>query len=214
MKFHIYITIVVGTISVMCQNPKRVLPSMEQKAVSDQDLPYQDMFKPLDGIWSGTFRIYENPSGQEILGDRDGPIVLDSNQIKTFDLISAIQVRQKYQSLTPYYQTVEIRDTYHGDGDTTLVESFGVNKIENGRIWCIVKKPDEQIIHEGSWEAPHTIIWTRWEKQPLKKEYFRETVMENTYTILGYGYYGSDDPELAPKTWFIGNYARLSDYFR
>ncbi|NJK83820.1 MAG: hypothetical protein HC912_08415 [Saprospiraceae bacterium] len=52
-----------------------------------------------------------------------------------------------------------------------------------------MRKPEETIIHEGSLENEHTIIWQRDNKNPQKIEYFRETILEDVYEIIGYGYY-------------------------
>ena len=75
-------------------------------------------------------------------------------------------------------------------------------------MWCVVRKPDETVIHKGSLDGKSTIIWQRQEQNPQRVEYFRETVLENTYTIIGWGYYEGDDLNLMPRYWFYGDYKR------
>jgi len=75
-------------------------------------------------------------------------------------------------------------------------------------MWCIVKKPDEVIVHHGRTEGEATIIWERNETGPQKIEFFRETVRDSLYEIVGWGYYGDDNPNLAPRFWFLGTYRR------
>ncbi|NIV72681.1 MAG: hypothetical protein GWN16_09035, partial [Calditrichae bacterium] len=125
-------------------------------------------------------------------------------------LIQTIQVRQEYTSKTPYFQQVKITDAYTKGDQEKVVRSRGVNKIQNGELWCVIVKPDETVIHSGKTEGQHTIIWQRSERNPLKIEYFREKVEAKTYTIVGWGYYGDDDPALTPRLWFRGVYHRVN----
>jgi len=181
--------------------------------ITAEDSSYAGVFLPLDGIWVGRFEIYEDSEGQRDL-PKNSSIPLDTNYIKKQKLINSLDVRQQYVSKTPFYQQVSITDTYVNDRDTTVVMSRGVNKIEGGQLWCVVEKPSEKIVHLGKFDPPNTIIWYRNETAPLKKEFFSETVNDENYTIVGYGYYGEDDPERMPKTWFIGRYHQLSEYIR
>ncbi|MEL6254923.1 MAG: hypothetical protein AAFR87_23150, partial [Bacteroidota bacterium] len=86
---------------------------------------------------------------------------------------------------------------------------LGYNKVEDTQILCVVNKPDEQVIHQGMVPADSTIIWGRDLRDPTKVEYFYEEIKANTYFIVGWGYYGEDDPELTPKTWFYAAYERV-----
>jgi hypothetical protein len=87
--------------------------------------------------------------------------------------------------------------------------SNAVNSVRNGRLWCVVKKPGETVIHSGTLEDDHTIVWQSSRDDPLRIEYFRESVEGDLYTVRGWGYYGGDDPGLTPRTWFRGDYRRV-----
>jgi len=176
----------------------------------DADKKYAGVFKALDGVWEGSFYIYEDPQGQK-QGDAEPKIDPDFDPArKGCTLVQTIRVRQNYHSESPYYQKVTIKDIYTSAGGREKVEeSYGINKIENGKMWCVVQKPDEIIIHEGIKEGGDTIIWSRKIYSPLKIETFKETVSDDKYSITGWGYYRSDDPELSPKTWFKGEYIRV-----
>jgi hypothetical protein len=213
IKIYIYITASSLLLASKCQHNPDVLVDMSPPQFSDADTTYKEIFFPLDGIWVGSFRIYEDPEGQKDFKPSD-LTGLDVSRIDKMALISTLSVRQEYKSITPYFQKVRIIDTYVEAGDTNVVESSGVNKVENGMLWCVVQKPTEKIVHQGRFVAPNTLIWSRSEKAPLRKEYFEETVSEDNYQILGYGYYGTDDPTLSPKTWFIANYQAISDFIR
>ena len=127
-----------------------------------------------------------------------------------FNLPDSILVEQEYVSQTPYFQTVVIRDScISPDGSRRTVLSKGVNKVQDGRLWCVVQKPDETIIHRGKWIEPATMIWQRNLSNPLRIEYFRETVKADSYSIVGWGYYGKDNPEFAPRLWFRAIYHRV-----
>ncbi len=181
---------------------------MQQAQVMPQDSVYANVFKSLDGTWQGEFIIYEVEGGQqEGRAPTDGLSLAYLNTLPVREQ-NRISVKQIYQSLSPYYQKVEIEDTYTQAGERITVKSYGVNKIEKGEMWCVVQKPNEKIIHRGQTDGHETIIWSRNKSTPLNIEYFRETVLPKTYEIIGYGYYGTDDPQKAPKTWFHGHYMR------
>ena len=170
------------------------------------DSVFANVYQPLDGIWKGTFRIYEDTVRRTRL-----PSVLAKPQRKTLDqlpikLVDTLLVVQEYRSQTPYFQNVTINDFYPQQQKTVL--SKGVNKVQDGKMWCVVHKPDDTVIHHGSLEGSHTIIWERAESNPQRMEYFRETVQENSYQIIGYGYYEGDDPEMMPRLWFYATYER------
>jgi NADPH-dependent 2,4-dienoyl-CoA reductase/sulfur reductase-like enzyme len=116
-----------------------------------------------------------------------------------------LRVRQDYLSESPTFQRVSIRDTYP---DGRVVVSEGVNKVQDGLLYCVVRKPDDLVIHTGSRPTPDTIIWQRDRSEPLALEWFKETVSSESYTIVGWGYYGSDDPTRAPRTFFHARYVR------
>ena len=169
-----------------------------------------NVFKPLDGKWKGKFHVYEDTSGQQ--KNNPQPKDIDAETLKKMPLkeLLVIDVEQTYTSKSPFYQEVTIKDTYtNKDGTKRVVVSKGVNKVENGQLLCIVNKPDEQVIHTGKTQGKHTIIWQRHIKNPLKIEYFKETVEKDKYTIVGWGYYGNDNPSLSPKTWFYALYTRV-----
>ena len=117
-----------------------------------------------------------------------------------------INVQQVYTSESPYFQRVTITDFYPDSGKEEV--SQGVNKVENGKMLCVVNKPNETIIHHGKTSGKETIIWHSEQQNPQKIEYFQETVGEQFYEIIGYGYYAGDDINLAPKLWFYGKYER------
>lgn len=168
------------------------------------------VYSALDGQWQGTFIVFTDRQGQQPGQAQPKPLtrrILDALDLQeTF----SIAVKQNYRSLSPWKQEVTIVDTYlQEDGSEKEVSSSGWNLVEEDKMLCIVHKPDETVRHEGHLEDEHTIIWQRSERAPLKIEYFRETVLQDSYTIIGWGYYGDDDPALTPRTWFLGEYRRV-----
>jgi len=177
--------------------------------VTAKDRRLAGVYSPLDGVWVGEFRIFASPDGQSVGPARPREIAGVTIATPPLRALQTIRVRQEYVSDSPYFQRVTIRDTYSDAKGERTVESRGVNKIQNGRLWCVVKKPNETVIHQGSAPSPGVIIWERDQRSPLKIEYFHETVRANAYTIRGWGYYGKDDPEKAPRLWFLGEYKRI-----
>lgn len=169
------------------------------------DEKFKDVYKPLDGTWRGKFNIYTDTRGQV---DGPRPKALDPEAWKQapYQLDQTIDVTQVYASESPYFQRVTITDTY---ADGRVVTSKGVNKVQDGKMYCVVIKPDDTVIHDGDTDGAETILWSRDRKSPLAVEFFRETVKKDTYTIIGWGYYGSDDPGKAPRYFFEATYKRV-----
>jgi len=171
--------------------------------VVDADHPFADVYSPLDGTWKGVFLVKEDshpinkPSNLQ-------DTALMSQFITSSKTIHTIHVTQTYTSESPYFQRVSISDFYPDTGKTE--RSTGVNKIQDGKMWCVVHKPNDKVIHSGSTPNDHTIIWQS--NKPKRTEYFYESVGEHYYEIIGYGYYNDDDTSLSPKLWFYGKYER------
>lgn len=169
------------------------------------DSALANVYQSLHGLWVGDFEIYRDDSGaprnESLLHDLS-PSMLNRPELNS---VEVIRVHQRYESLTPFFQKVDIQDTYQ---DGREVISRGVNKVQDGQMWCVVRKPDETVIHRGSSPGPETIIWQRNEQNPQKIEYFQETVTDNRYTIIGWGYYEGDDTTRMPRYWYHGMYTR------
>lgn len=172
---------------------------------------YANVFKSLDGRWEGIFYVYEDTLGQReepsLVQTREiDPEFLENLPLKVSNTVDVVHI---YESDSPYYQRGTIIDTYtNWEGEVVTVESDAINKVENGVMYCIVDKPDDYVVHLGSLDDENYIIWERNITSPLKIEYFKEKAEGDTYSIIGYGYYGDDDPTKSPKTWFYGVYER------
>ena len=166
----------------------------------------------LDGQWMGMFYIYEDPSYMS-RGGPDRQVQADfSLKQAGFIAVDSIAVYQSYRSESPYYQTVQIQDMYTSpNGEQHEVISLGVNKVQQGGLWCVVQKPDETVVHRGQLLDRQTIIWSRHEQEPQRIEWFRETVTDSVYSIVGWGFYGGDDPQVGPPLWFTAQYRKQED---
>lgn len=205
--FFFFINFLFGLTFLTCQNPMEVDIDTHPK-FSKADQAFANVYQPLDGTWKGRFIIYEDTDRKKAKKVDLGNISIENLEKKGLKQIGTIDVKQVYTSESPYFQKVTITDTYPESGKSVV--SKGVNKIEGGKMLCVVIKPDEVVVHNGSVDEQdeHTIIWQRSEKNPQKVEYFRETVLETTYEIVGWGYYEGDDRKLSPRLWFHGKYVR------
>jgi hypothetical protein len=176
-----------------------------QPTPTSQDEAFANVFDPLNGLWNGDFEVYRDDN----LAPRDNDILYNPTPAQltqaNINSVRLVNVTQRYESVTPYFQKVEIIDRYF-DGSQAV--STGVNKVQDGKMWCVMEKPEEKVIHRGSTDGPATIIWQRHEEDPQKIEYFRETVEGDRYTILGWGYYEGDDTTRMPRYWYYGMYKR------
>jgi hypothetical protein len=185
------------------QPPERITKAEEK---------YAGVFKMLDGQWRGTFYIYEDPSYMSRRGP-DRQVQADFNLKQAgFMAVDSIAVYQSYRSESPYYQTVKIQDSYTSpNGEQKEVISLGVNKVQQGGLWCVLQKPDKKVVHSGQLLDKQTIIWSRQEQVPQRIEWFRETVTDSVYSIVGWGYYSGDDPQVGPPLWFTAKYIKQED---
>ena len=174
--------------------------------ITAKDRQYENAYKLLDGKWKGNFQIFEDKKrvSKEMLDLK--LITTKSLEKEGITLVDEIEVEQIYTSETPFFQRVTITDYYPKTGKK--VAAKGVNKVQNGKLLCVVIKPNDTVVHDGYLEKENTIIWQRNEKTPQKVEYFRETVDQQFYEIIGWGYYDGDDLSLSPKFWFYGKYER------
>jgi len=204
-SFIIYI-LCVFWMNSSCQNTLAIDDLKTLPKTTKEDTKYTNVFKILDGHWKGKFLIFEDqnliPKEQSDLKN----ISFSSIKKRRLKQVNSIDVEQVYTSETPYFQRVTITDFYPHSGQKII--SKGVNKIQNGKLWCVVKKPDETVIHKGSANQTNTIIWQRNEKQPQKIEYFKETVSDQFYEIIGWGYYQGDNPRMSPRLWFYARYEK------
>ncbi len=169
-----------------------------------------NVFKPWDGTWEGKFYIYEDTLGQREGEAQPENISYEYFQSLPLKLKSVIEAKHVYVSENPFLQKGVITDTYISeDGTKMKVSSTAVNKVENGKLKCIVTKPGETVIHQGKYLGNNTIVWHRNIEKPKRIEYFYETVDSLHYKIIGWGYYGNDDPNLTPRTWFYGDYKKM-----
>lgn len=169
-------------------------------------------FRPLDGKWRGRFHVYVDTRGQQAMPVEPADLDPAAWQQPPFRRTATLEVEQEYTSEDDAFQRVVIRDRLP---DGTVAVSRGVNKIQDGRLWCVVRKPDDLVIHPGELVGPATptsctIIWRRDRAEPKAIEFFREVVGPQTYTIVGWGKYGDDDPAKGPRMYFSATYRRVA----
>lgn len=210
MKFvHLYLFLALSLSSSVCSQSKDQIDNItEAPEVVKADEAFANVYQALDGTWLGVFSIYEDPKPSKL--DESQLVKLTKEQAtdERFKKSYEINVTQVYTSVSPYFQKVKITD-YNPQTKETEV-SHGVNKIQNGEMWCVVRKPSGTVIHQGRTDGPDTIIWQSKQDIPLKVEYFYETISDDTYEIIGYGYYDGDDAGLMPRLWFYGSYDKIN----
>ncbi len=208
MKFFKLLCLLLSGINlIQCQSTPAIDDLTVIPEVTAADEKYVNAYQLLDGKWKGQFKIYTDSKRKKKGAIDLKNIGLKNLKKKGLNLNSIIEVEQIYTSETPYFQRVIITDFYPESGQKVMAK--GVNKVQDGKLLCVVVKPDDTVIHDGYLENDNTIIWQRAEKTPQKVEYFRETVDEKFYEIIGWGYYSEDDLSLSPPFWFYGKYERV-----
>lgn len=183
---------------------RNISKSKERKSIY-----YGNVFKPLDGIWEGEFKVYIDTLGQH--AGLAQPKEIDFDSIKKFSLKlqSVIKAKHIYKSVNQFRQEGEIIDIItKQDGSLDTIISKATNYVKNSKLNCVVHKPNETVIHDGEYLGNNTIVWQRRLNNPLKIEYFKESVTDDHYKIIGWGYYGKDNPNLTPRIWFYADYIK------
>lgn len=176
---------------------------------SEEKENLSNILKPLDGKWQGEFKVFIDENGQQPGLAQPQEIDVNILNKSSLKLQSIIEATHIYRSISPYRQEGEIIDIITRlDGSKDTVRSSAINLVENDKLKCIVNKPSEKIIHDGKYFGNNTIIWQRKINNPLKIEYFKESVIDNHYKIIGWGYYGKDNPDLTPRIWFYADYIK------
>jgi len=208
MRFFKFFLLLISSIHfVQCQSSPTIDDLTYITEVTEADKKFENAYKLLDGKWKGQFKIYTDSKRKKKKAIDLKNISLKNLDKKGITLNSTIEVEQIYTSETPFFQRVVITDFYPESGKKVVAK--GINKVQGGQLLCVVIKPDDTVIHDGYLETENTIIWQRKEKSPQKVEYFRETVDEQFYEIIGWGYYSKDDLSLSPPFWFHGKYERV-----
>ena len=104
---------------------------------------------------------------------------------KNLKLINNIDVTQVYKSESPYFQNVTITDHYPETGKEII--STGVNKIQDGKMWCVGQEADETVIHKGSIEGESTIIWQEMKTPPQRANILKKRLARGFYEIMRLG---------------------------
>jgi hypothetical protein len=73
-----------------------------------------------------------------------------------------------------------------------------------------VEETGGSVIHRGNALDPRTFTWQRDLHEPLEIEYFRLTIENDRCEVIGWGYYGQDDPMKVPRVWYWGSYERVA----
>ena len=187
-----------------------ILLSCNENKSTENDLA--NVFKPLDGIWEGDFIVYIDTLGQQAGIPQPKEIDYAIIDNLSFKLQAIVKTKHIYKSVTPFYQEGEIKDIItNSDGTEDTIKSNARNLVKNNKLKCFVYKPTEIVVHDGKYFGNNTIVWQRSLKKPFKIEYFKETVKDGHYKIIGWGYYGKDNPNLTPRTWFYADYRRIYD---
>jgi len=156
MKFLQFLFLLISSINfIQCQSTPAIDDLSIIPTVTEADKKFADAYQLLDGKWKGQFKIYTDSKRK-----KKGTIDLKDISIKNLKkkglaLNATIEVEQIYTSETPYFQRVVITDFYPESGKKVVAK--GVNKVEGGKLLCVVIKPDDTVIHDGFLENKNNI---------------------------------------------------------
>lgn len=177
---------------------------------TEADQKYAGAFSALEGVWEGVFSVYEDSLGQT------GGISLPKNLLE-IDLaelnlrpLQMQETRVEYVSKNPYFQQVTIRDIHTDEnGQKRETVSRGAYKVQDGKLWYVLKKSGETRVYQGKRVRRNVVIWQQDSREPLQIEYYAQMIEGDFYKIWGWGYYRNDDINLTPRVWFVGDYYKI-----
>ncbi len=209
-----FLALYIFVLGATCQEAEPVVqprsaPKVVKMAGEGPSEKFRHVYNSLLGEWRGDFVIYESEIGQRPGRQRR---VIDQAFFDSLPLkeVNRIKVMHRYTGSDDFTVDAQIEDSWIDEnGEEVLLKYPAQNYVKGNQLICRVEKPDETVVHTGTLDEENFIVWTRNVTNPLRREYFREKAEGDTYTIIGYGYYGDDDPSKSPKTWFKGVYHKM-----
>ncbi|MBM4149165.1 MAG: hypothetical protein FJ224_08975 [Lentisphaerae bacterium] len=172
-------------------------------ATTPADEVFAGVFKPLEGMWQGRINHYDDPLGQKPGGVP--PSTPDSFEGLVPRLIAgpAVMVAQKYTAVSPLFVRIETEETVTRDEGTMKLRYPGVCKVQDGRLWMVLRHPSETVVLEGEREADGVFVWRRvsFESGAAGAAVLKQVASPEGITVRGYFYGLNEDKSLAPVRW-------------
>ena len=178
--------------------------------VTTADEAFADVFKPMEGKWVGELKFFEDLSPSERNMDILEHPSTGYLRTPSMKLQGRAKVERSYQSESPYFQRVQVKETYYDEADVTLETSEyeGVQKVQNGKLWAISKiAADSTVVLKGT-PIQDGFAWKRSALRPKMQEYFEARTKSNVHEILGFAYRKGDDRKKMPRYWYYERYER------
>lgn|GEM_PF-4367578 len=162
------------------------------------DKPHADIFVPLDGMWEGRVRTYRHVKGQQP-GARTliGPAKLAQ---APYELVNTADVRRIAVSDGPIFQRVETTER----SPTGTVRASGGQKVLNGKMWRVAKRPDRVVIEWGTKPAANVFQWVEYDDKGTQIARYDEVLTGDTLVIAGWALGPQDDPSKGPGHYLAG----------
>lgn len=205
-----HILVVIAFFSLLACQSKVAIEDIDTVPVIEKnDEKFADVFQHLEGQWEGQLKIFEDlsPSKRE----KKALQQLDMSDLRNpnLKLQQIANVQRNYRSESPYFQRIEIQETYYDEEGKELEQLIytGVNKVQKGNLWSVLQgRGDTLQLRAGKIMNDKLISWKRNEKAPYRMDYIEEKRQENILELIGYTYGPEDNPKLMPRFWYYGRY--------
>lgn len=157
---------------------------------------YTEHIQSMKGTWKGRIITYSDPRGQvdEMAQPKDftSKIVIE-RPTKTEAITS---ITKTFVNDAPFHQKVKVVEQVKGKQIDT---HHGFRSIENGQVTSTLNKLSGIEKKTGYVEKDGHFVWTRSSDDPKALEFFKHINKGNKIRIVGWGYYGNDDLNKAPR---------------
>ena len=174
--------------------------------ISTADEKLANVFKKLDGTWKGNYVTIKDIDPILRTSIDLENLVLEYVTKPGLTLINNLEGEHVLSSKSPYLQEFSFYDFYPKEKKTRV--STGANKVENGKIYRVIKNEKETITLNGTIKNDSTLTWSFQQDVPQRIEFYQETISDKFIEVIGYSYDELDRLDLGPRKWYYGKFVR------
>lgn len=208
-----HILVIIALFSLLACQSKVAIENMDTApSIEKSDEKFENVFQFLEGQWEGQLKVFEDLSptkrNKKVLNQLDMSYLRNPS----LKLQRIANVQRSYQSESPYFQRIEIQETYYDEEGKELEQLAykGVNKVQKGNLWSVLQgRGDTLTLRAGKKRKDDGISWKHSEKSPYRMDYVEEKRQENILELIGFAYQPGDNPKLMPRFWYYGRYERV-----
>ncbi len=180
-------------------------PSTEKK-----DEAFAEAFHFLEGNWEGQVKVFEDLLPATRTRKNLAPLDMSYLRMPGLKLQRIASATRSYTSKNPYFQRVQIQESYYDEDGNPLGEQAysGVHKVQKGKLWSVLEKNDTLYVMQGNNRNRGGIFWEAQRQLPEAMDYQEIFVQNGVLEMIGYAYDAENNRAAAPRFWYYGRYEK------